>query len=263
MNLVIVTLISLTIIFLSSVLGSSFVLFIKNSLSHKKMNIIIGLASGIMLSISFFGLLIPSIESGKELFDKLSVVFIVIGLLFGALMMYLLDKIIPHYHNLSNEEEGIKSDKLKKKIKLFLAIIIHKIPEGIAVGLSCGIAFKTNISLSIIATIAVSLGIALQNIPEGLLISLSMLDEGLNKRKSFLFGIASGVVEPLFALFAFFVVSSINGIFPMILSFSAGTMMYVTIDELLLELKKGKDVHYGIWSFMIGFALIMVLEIII
>lgn len=257
------TLISFSIIFLSTTMGSALVFVVKKNLTDKLGNVIIGLASGIMVAVSFFGLLLPSIEESQVMYGNLALFPVVGGFMFGGLVLYLLDKLIPHFHNTSNEDEGLNSGNVKRNTKLFLAVTMHNIPEGIAVGLACGLAFRNNDMASTMSSLALAIGIAIQNFPEGMAISIPMLEEGLSKKKSFLFGMTSGLVEPIAAFVAFFVASSINGIMPFILSFSGGAMIYVTIEELLPEARKGNYVHYGLWSFMIGFALMMMLELMI
>lgn len=258
-----VTFISILLIFLATTLGSALVFFVKSSLSDKVGNVIIGLASGIMIAVSFFGLLLPSIEEAEVVYGNFASFPVVGGFLFGGVVLYLLDRLIPHFHKISNEEEGPKSSSVKRNTKLFLAVTMHNIPEGIAVGLACGLAFSNGDIGSCMSALALSIGIAIQNFLEGMAISIPMLEEGMDKKRAFLFGMSSGIVEPVSAVASFFVASTLNGIMPYILSFSAGAMIYVTIEELLPEARKGNYVHYGLWSFMIGFSLMMMLELII
>lgn len=260
MNSFIVSIISLSIIFLATTLGSSFVFFIKKEISTKTNNMILGFASGIMMSASFFGLLLPSIEQSKTYFPSISYLPPIIGFLIGGMILYLLDKIIPHFHKNTDVEEGRKST-LNKNIKFFLAVTIHNIPEGLAVGFACGLALNSNNDVSLIySCLSLAIGIAIQNIPEGAAVSIPLFNDGMKKSKSFLFGTLSGIVEPLFGIIGLFL-AKLSIITPWLLSIACGAMIYVTLDELLPESRKGGFEHYGLWSFMIGFVLMMSLEI--
>ncbi len=253
---------SLTIIFAATTLGSALVFFFRKNFSDKIGNIIIGLASGIMISASIFGLLLPSMEASKSSYlpSYLSFIPTLTGFILGGLILYLMDKLIPHLHLSSNEEEGPRSS-LSRNAKFFLAVTIHNIPEGISVGLACGLALANPNDVTFIgAALALAIGIAIQNFPEGAAVSIPLLEEGVSKPKAFLLGAASGAVEPIFGLLTVFISSYLGATLPYLLAFAAGAMIYVTIDELLPEARKGNYVHYGLWSFMIGFAIMMVLE---
>ncbi|HAS56831.1 MAG TPA: ZIP zinc transporter [Firmicutes bacterium] len=263
MDATFVSIFCLALIFLSTSLGSALVFFFKRSFSDKIGNVIIGLASGIMVSASFFGLLLPSMELAKQsqyLSDYLSFLPPLLGFLLGGFLLYIMDKLIPHLHLNSGEEEGPKT-KLPKNVKFFFAVTIHNIPEGISVGLACGLSLANKGDASYIgAALSLAIGIAIQNFPEGAAVSIPLLEEGISKRKSFLMGVASGVVEPIFGLITLLIAPYVKEALPYLLSIASGAMIYVTIDELLPEARKGDYVHYGLWSFMIGFAIMMVLE---
>lgn len=262
MNSIIVSIISLSIIFLATTLGSSFVFFIKKEISIKVNNMILGFASGIMVSASFFGLLLPSIEQSKVYFSNIYYLPPILGFLIGGLILYLLDKLIPHFHKNTNVEEG-KSSSLNKNIKFFLAVTIHNIPEGLAVGFACGLALTSNNDISLIySCLSLAIGIAIQNIPEGAAVSIPLLNDGMKKSKSFLFGTLSGIVEPIFGIIGLFL-AQLSIVTPWLLSIACGAMIYVTLDELLPESRKGGYEHYGLWSFMIGFVLMMSLEMLL
>lgn len=262
MNAITISIISISIIFIATTLGSSFVFFFKKNLSNKVNNMILGFASGIMISASFFGLLIPSIDQSKELYQSISFLPSILGFILGGILLYLLDKLVPHFHKNNGVEEGMNSS-LNKNIKFFLAVTMHNIPEGLSVGFACGIALSDTSDTSLMfAALSLAIGIAIQNVPEGSAVSIPLFNDGMSKSKSFLFGTLSGIVEPIFAVVGLFL-SQISYITPFLLSIAAGSMIYVTLDELLPESRKGGFEHYGLWSFMIGFALMMALEILI
>ena len=263
MNATIICIISLLILTFSTVLGSGLVFFIKDKLSDKASNVIIGLASGIMISVSFFGLLIPAIEESENLYGDFAIVPVVVGFLLGGVILFLLDRFVPHIHATTNEEEGIENTSLSKNLKLFLAVTMHNIPEGIAVGLACSLALNNSDPSYMWAALSLAIGISIQNFPEGAAISLSMQDSGMKKGESFGFGAISGIVEPIAAIITILIASTSTVLLPYLLSFSAGAMIYVTIEELLPEARKGDHIHYGLWAFMIGFAIMMSLELIL
>lgn len=265
MTPILMTLICLSMIFIATCLGSSLVFIVKKNFSDKTNNIIIGLASGIMIAASFFGLLIPSIEQSRITYGKLAFIPVILGFLLGGLFLYLLDIIVPHFHSSSLNEEGIKTNKITKQTKFFLAVTMHNIPEGIAVGLACGLFFinSEDINSLMMSALSLSIGIAIQNIPEGGAVSVPLIEDGVSKPKAFLMGVGSGLVEPIFGIIAVFIASSMSSILPYLLSFGGGAMFYVTIDELLPEARRGNYVHFGLWAFMIGFSIMMIFELIL
>ncbi len=259
MNAIIVSILSLSIIFLATTLGSSFVFFFKKSFGPKTNNAILGFAGGIMISASIFGLILPSIEESKTILPNVSWLPPIAGFLLGGILLWIMDKTIPHFHQSSGIEEG-KEASISKNFKFFLAVTIHNIPEGLSVGFACGLALKGGTSDLFYSALSLAIGIAIQNIPEGAAVSIPMLGEGEKKGKAFLFGTLSGAVEPIFGIVGLFL-AQLAVITPWLLSFAAGAMFYVTLDEILPESRKGGYEHYGLWSFMIGFALMMALEI--
>lgn len=267
MNPITLSAICLSIIFLSTTLGGALVYFFRKNFSKKTGAIIIGLASGIMIATSFFGLLLPSIEEGTLLYgEKMAAIPVTVGFLLGGLLLYILDKVVPHFHRSGNEEEGIKTTRVTKQTKFILAVTLHNIPEGIAVGLVCGMAFNAtgNIEATYFSALSLTLGIAIQNFPEGAAVSIPMLEEeNISKTKAFLLATLTGIVEPLFGLLTILLATYLNGALPYLLSFAAGAMIYVTIDELIPEFKEEGKGHFGLWSFMIGFLIMMLLEILI
>lgn len=263
MNAITVSILSLSMIFLATTLGSSFVFFFRRSLSDKMNNVILGFASGIMIAASFFGLILPSIEESKAYYPNFSFVAPIVGFVLGGILLFALDKIVPHIHQNSGVEEGTKT-AWNKNLKFFLAVTMHNIPEGLAVGFACGLALKAgeNQANLILSALSLAIGIAIQNIPEGAAVSIPMFSNGMSKTKSFLFGSASGVVEPLFGTIGLFL-AQLSFVSPWLLALAAGAMIYVTLDELLPDARKGGHEHYGLMAFMVGFVIMMALEIVL
>lgn len=266
MNAITVSAICLSIIFLSTTLGGALVYLFKKNFSKKTSAIIIGIASGIMIATSFFGLLLPAIEEGTAIYgDKMAAIPVTVGFLLGGLLLYILDKVVPHFHKTSNEEEGLKTSKITKRTKFILAVTLHNIPEGIAVGLVCGMAFNAtgNIEATYLSALSLAIGISIQNFPEGAAVSIPLLEDNVSKTKAFLLASLTGIVEPLFAFFAILLARYLGDALPYLLAFAAGAMIYVTIDDLIPEFKEEGKGHFGLWSFMIGFLIMMLLEILL
>lgn len=266
MNATIASIICLSIIFGATTIGSSLVFLFKKSFSNKTASIIVGLASGIMISTSFFGLLSPSLTSAQEQYQNFAIFPVAGGFIIGCLFLYALDKLVPHIH-INNEEhqEGLRSPKATKRLKFFLAVAMHNIPEGLAVGFACGLAIANNGNDTYMyAALALSAGIAIQNLPEGAAVSIPMLEDGVSKPKAFAYGLLSGIVEPIFGIIALFITASATQwVMPWLLAFAAGAMIYVTIDELVPEFKSSSNTHLGIWSFIAGFVVMMALELLL
>lgn len=235
---------------LLTTLGAGLVFFF-NKPSKILNTLTIGLASGIMLSASIWSLLLPSLEYSKECWQNLSFIPVTAGFVLGGIFMIFLDFLSAKLfkNNQSN----------KKTFKLFTAITIHNIPEGMAVGFAVGTAVATQSSY--LGAFMFALGIALQNFPEGLATTLPLYNSLKNKKKAFFLGTLSGIVEPLFAIAGYFLATIITSLLPWLLSFSAGAMIYVIIEELMPELHENKTSSLGTWSFIIGFVLMMLLDI--
>jgi len=265
---VFVSLISLSMVFLATTLGSSFVFFFRKSLGERMKAVILGFAGGIMVSASFFGLLLPSIEGSKAspLYGSFAFLPPLTGLLLGALLLFALDKVVPHFHALQDVEEGPKNVAWSKNLRFFLAVTLHNIPEGLAVGFACGLALShagmDDVAALCLSAFTLALGIAIQNVPEGAAVSIPMFSDGMKKGKAFLFGTASGAVEPLFGVLALFL-AKLESVTPWLLSFAAGAMIYVTLDEVLPEAREDGHHHWAMGSFILGFALMMVLEVVL
>lgn len=240
-------------------LGSACVFFLKGEISDKLQKVLLGFAAGVMVAASVWSLLIPAMDMSADM-GKFSFVPALIGFLLGMGFLLLMDSVIPHMHVGSEEPEGTKS-KLQKTTMLILAVAIHNFPEGAA----CGAIFagvltgETNVTMA--GAIALSIGIAIQNIPEGAIISMPLRSHGVSKGKSFWYGVLSGVVEPIGAILAIMLASLVTPILPYMLAFAAGAMMYVVVEELIPETSEGGHSNLGTIAFAIGFSLMMVLDV--
>ena len=218
-----------------------------------------GFAAGVMVAASVWSLLIPALEQCEEM-GKLSFIPAVIGFLFGIFFLLLLDHIIPHLHAGSEEAEGPKSN-LKKTTMLVLAVTLHNIPEGMAVGVVFAGWLSGVEEITLMGAFALALGIAIQNFPEGAIISMPLISEGVSKPKAFLYGVLSGIVEPMGVLLTVLIAGRIIPLIPYCLSFAAGAMMYVVVEELIPEMAEGEHSHLGTIVFAIGFVLMMILDV--
>ena len=253
------TLIGLIIPFLGTTLGSAMVFFMKNKMNKKVEKILLGFASGVMIAASVWSLLIPSIEMAQEQ-NIVKWIPATIGFLLGIFFLLVLDSIIPHLHLNSNEPEGIKS-KFRKTTMMVLAITLHNIPEGMAVGVVFAGAINQNSGITIAGAIALAIGIAIQNFPEGAIISMPLKAEGMTKTKSFLYGTLSGIVEPIGAIITIALTTLVLPILPYLLSFAAGAMIYVVVEELIPESQSGNHSNLGTIGVAIGFVIMMILDI--
>lgn len=252
--------IGFSIIFISTVLGSALVYCFKGEISNKINTLFLGFASGIMIAASVWSLLIPSIESAETSFGKWNFIPAVVGFILGAAFLVLIDKIVPHFHFGTNEEEG-PSSSLKKSTKLLLAVTIHNIPEGLAVGFAFGAAKAVGNSASYAAALGLAIGIAIQNFPEGAAVSLPLKNATGSKNRAFSYGMISGIVEPIFAILGFFLSSAITSLQPWLLAFAAGAMIFVVAEDLIPDAKLEEHPHLGTWGVIIGFAVMMVLDV--
>lgn len=255
---ILITVIGIIFTFLMTTLGATFVLFLKKDVSEKANAVILGFAAGIMIAASVWSLLLPSIDASEGL-GKLSFLPATIGFLVGGLFLVLIDKIVPHFHNGTKQEEGLKSS-LSRSSKMFLAVTIHNIPEGLAVGFAFGAAIANGDSASFLAALGLSIGIGIQNIPEGFAVALPMRTEVGNK-KAFLFGMGSGAVEPVAAIIGLFLASYLSILQPYFLSFAAGAMIFVVVEDLIPDAKLSEYSHLGTWGVMAGFIIMMILDV--
>ncbi|MDE6272180.1 MAG: ZIP family metal transporter [Muribaculaceae bacterium] len=254
-------LIGLLLPFLGTTLGAACVFLMRRAMAPRLQKILTGFAAGVMVAASVWSLLIPSIEmTGKEGF--MSILPAIVGFLIGILFLLFLDEIIPHQHIDSNESEGLKSH-LSKTAKMVFAITLHNLPEGMAVGIALAAAMDHSSSLPMAGAVALSLGIAIQNFPEGAIVSMPLRSAGNTKWKSFLMGTLSGVVEPIGTVITILLASFVLPILPYLLSFAAGAMMYVVVEELIPETQEGKHSNLGTIGFAIGFLLMMVLDVLL
>ena len=235
--------------------------FLGKRYPQRLQKILTGFAAGVMVAASVWSLLMPSIEmTGKEGF--LSILPAIVGFLVGILFLLFLDEIIPHQHIDSNESEGPRSH-MSKTAKLVFAVTLHNIPEGMAVGVALAAAMDHSSYLPMAGALALSLGIAIQNFPEGAIVSMPLRSAGNSKWKSFLMGTLSGAVEPLGAIVTILLASVVLPILPYLLSFAAGAMMYVVVEELIPETQEGKHSNLGTIGFSVGFLLMMALDVLL
>lgn len=254
-----IVILSLFIPLVGTALGSAMVFFLKKELNPKVQKALMGFASGVMIAAAFWSLLSPSIESYTDGdFRKWFVP--AIGFLLGVGFMLLLDYLIPHIH-LHGSEEGVKRPKLSRTFKFFLAVTLHNIPEGLAVGVVVAGMMNGNINEQ--AMLVLAIGIAIQNLPEGMIVSLPLKEEGLSKWKAFGLGTLSGVVEPIASLIALGLTSLIVVILPYTLAFAAGVMVYVVVEELIPEASQDGHSNLGTIGFTVGFIIMMILEILL
>ena len=245
--------------FAGTTLGAACVFFMKNTLGVSVHRSLCGFAAGVMVAASIWSLLIPSIEQSEHL-GIFSFLPAFVGFWTGVLFLLALDNLIPHLHVGSNEAEGIKS-KLNPTTMMVLAVTLHNIPEGMAVGVMYAGFLAGNTQITAASALALSIGIAIQNFPEGAIISMPLKDEGVSKGKAFLGGVLSGVVEPIGAVLTILISQRIIPLLPYLLSFAAGAMLYVVVEELIPEMSQGKHSNIGAVFFAVGFSLMMVLDV--
>ena len=249
----------LMIPFLGTMLGSACVFLMKDKINNKLEKLLLGFASGVMLAASVWSLLIPSIDLSKQR-NLIAWLPASIGFLFGMIFLLILDSLIPHLHVKSNSTEGLKS-KFKRTTMMILAVTLHNIPEGMAVGVTMAGALLGNMGISITGAYALAIGIAIQNFPEGAIISMPLKAEGNSKGKAFLFGTLSGIVEPIAAFITILLTNIIAPILPYVLAFAAGAMIKVVVQELIPECVDGKKSYLGTIGFTLGFLVMMILDV--
>ncbi len=239
---------------LGTMLGSAFVFFMKKEIPDRMQKTLLGFASGVMVAASVWSLLIPSIEMAGE-----RVLPAAIGFLAGIAFLLLIDELTPHLHNGALKAEGPKS-KLSRTAMLALAVTIHNLPEGMAVGV---VFAGEGHGLTLTAALAVSVGIAIQNIPEGAIISMPMHAEGNSRWRSFLIGSLSGAVEPIGSVAILLLASALGVALPYLLAFAAGAMMYVVVEELIPETSQGSHTNLSTIGFALGFVLMMAMDVLL
>ena len=244
--------------------GAAMVFFFKEIKKHV-LNMMLGFAAGVMVAASFWSLLAPAIEMAEEGSSLPAWLVAAIGFVGGAVFLWASDHILPHAHFFAKngEVEGIHTN-WRRSVLLVFSITLHNIPEGLAVGVAFGAAANAGAEGGMLAAVAVALGIGLQNFPEGAAVSIPLRREGLSRMKSFLYGQASGVVEPMAGVFGAAMVTSMEAILPYALAFAAGAMLYVVVEELIPEAQSGgehESVHLATAGFILGFTMMMILDV--
>lgn len=245
--------------FIGTTLGAAMVFFMKGEMNQKVRKMLLGFAAGVMIAASVWSLLIPALELSEGL-GRLSWLPAVIGFLLGIGFLLALDTLIPHLHQSGQKPEGIPS-KLSKTSMLILAVTLHNLPEGMAVGVSFAGAMMGNSGITLMGAFALALGIAIQNFPEGAIISMPLQSEGISKKRAFLYGAGSGIVEPIGAVITILLAEQVIPLLPYFLAFAAGAMIYVVIEELIPEAQGGEHSNIGTVGAAVGFAVMMVLDV--
>lgn len=251
---------SLIIPFVGTILGASFIFFFKK-MNNMLLKGFTGFAAGVMVAASIWSLILPAFEQTSSL-GKLSFLPIFIGIWVGFLFFLVLDRIIPHLHNGSEESEGLKCD-LNKSIMTSFAVGLHNLPEGVAVGVVIASSQAVGSTVPIAMAIVLAIGIAIQNFPEGAIVSVSLNNTGVSKPKSFLMGVLTGAVEPLGAIVTILFANIIKPGLPYLLSFAAGAMLFVVVEELIPDMFEEKHSHIGTIFFAVGFTLMMILDVLL
>lgn len=253
------TLLGIMIPFAGTALGSAMVFFMRKEMNDRLQKLLLGFASGVMIAASVWSLLIPAIEMAEQ---KGGVSWFppAVGFLFGMGFLLLLDTVTPHLHFTDEKPEGLPSH-LKKTTMLVLAVTLHNIPEGMAVGVTFAGVLADNTAMTLAGAFALSVGIAIQNFPEGAIISMPLRGQGLSKGRAFLYGALSGIVEPAAALITILLTGLVVPLLPYLLSFAAGAMIYVVVEELIPEAQSGEHSNISTVGVAIGFVLMMILDV--
>ena len=253
-------LLGLLIPFAGTAAGSACVILMKNELKDKVQRALTGFASGVMVAASIWSLLILAMTQSEETMGRLAFMPAVVGFWLGILFLLLLDCVIPHLHMHADKAEGPKS-KLKRTTMMVLAVTLHNIPEGMAVGVVYAGVITGSGIVTVGGALALALGIAIQNFPEGAIISMPLHSEGVSKGRAFLYGTLSGAVEPVGAFLTIIAAGLVVPAMPYLLSFAAGAMMYVVVEELIPEMSSGEHSNIGVIMFALGFTLMMALDV--
>lgn len=245
--------------FVGTSLGSAMVFFMRNQMNRKLEKLLMGFAAGVMVAASVWSLLIPSIEMAAEQ-AKVAWIPAAVGFLLGMAFLLLLDSVIPHLHLDTEKPEGVKS-KAKKTTMMVFAVTLHNIPEGMAVGVTFAGALLGNAQITMAGAFTLALGIAIQNFPEGAIISMPLRSQGTSRKKAFVYGVLSGLVEPIGAVLTVILAGLIVPMLPYFLAFAAGAMIYVVVEELIPESQVGEHTNIGTIGVAIGFVVMMVLDV--
>ena len=251
--------VGLLIPFAGTTLGSAMVFFMRKQMGKKLEKMLLGFASGVMIAASVWSLLIPAIDMAKEQ-GGIAWIPAAAGFLGGMAFLLVLDSLIPHLHLESTKPEGIEAD-LKKTTKLVLAVTLHNIPEGMSVGVIFAGALFGHTGITMAGAFALAVGIAIQNFPEGAIISMPLRSEGMPRLRSFVYGSLSGIVEPAAAAVTIMLASHIIPALPYLLAFAAGAMIYVVVEELIPESQAGEHSNAGTVGAAIGFVVMMILDV--
>lgn len=243
----------------ATVLGAGMVFFFKKDMSHTTQKVFLGFAAGVMIAASVWSLLIPAMDMAEEMGQNVMLP-VGGGFVLGGAFLMLLDRLLPHLHIGSDEPEGLPAH-WKRTTMIVLAVTLHNIPEGMAVGLTFSVAAQDSAPGALAGAMALAIGMGLQNFPEGAAVSLPMKSQGVSNRKAFWLGAASGIVEPIFGVLTVLIAGSITGVMPWILAFAAGAMIYVVVEELIPEAQLGEHSHAGTVSVMAGFLVMMLLDV--
>jgi len=245
--------------FAGTIIGSAFVFFLKGQMRRSIQRSLMGFAAGVMVAASVWSLIIPAMNQSEHM-GKFAFLPAFIGVWGGFLFLLVLDHLIPHLHLNSQRPEGTACN-LGKSTMMVLAVALHNLPEGMAVGVVIAGWLNGNEAVSAAAALTLSLGIALQNLPEGAIISMPLKSGGMKRRKAFGYGVLSGLVEPLGAIITILLANLIVPVLPYLLSFAAGAMLYVVVEELIPEMSEGEHSNIGTIFFSVGFTLMMVLDV--
>ena len=251
--------IGILIPFAGTTLGAAMVFFMRKEMNERLQKVLLGFASGVMVAAAVWSLLIPAIELSEEQ-GGVAWIPAAVGFLLGMGFLLLLDTLTPHLHLNEEKPEGMKAD-LKKTTMLVLAVTLHNIPEGMAVGVTFAGVMTGNEMISLAGAFTLAIGIAIQNFPEGAIISMPLKGNGMSRGKAFWYGAVSGIVEPAAALLTILLTSFVVPILPYLLAFAAGAMIYVVVEELIPESQAGKHTNIGIIGVALGFVLMMVLDV--
>lgn len=251
----------LLIPFFGTTAGAACVFFMKKELPALVQKILLGFAGGVMVAASVWSLLIPAMDMSEEM-GKFSFVPAAAGFLSGIGFLLLMDHVIPHLHLGSDEAEGPRSS-LKKSTMLVLAVTLHNIPEGLSSGAVFAGVLMGNTEVTMAGAFALAVGIAIQNFPEGAIISMPLCAEGIGKGKAFFYGMISGAVEPAAGVITIFLASKIMPVLPYLLAFAAGAMIYVVVEELIPETSEGEHSDIGTIGFAVGFVVMMILDVVL
>ena len=244
--------------FIGTIIGSSMVFFMRNTLNKYFEKILLGLASGVMIAASIWSLLMPSIEMAQSQ-GVIEWMPATIGFIFGIVFLILTDSFISNVENKLNLNK--KNESFKNNLMLFLAVTLHNIPEGMAVGVAFAGVISGNVGMTMLGAMSLAIGIGIQNIPEGAIISMPLKSTGISKNKAFLYGFISGIVEPIAAFITLLLTSKITTMLPYLLAFAAGAMIYVVANELIPKAQNGKYSKLGIIGLTGGFLIMMILDV--